>query len=280
MQFTFLGMLWLASALLLLQLPDAISSSTIDHHLQSSRRRHPHNRRPITREQLNIINDVGNTNPIQIIANRNLRSANDPTIQALLQRARPYQPQKEQSHQQKQRKLDDVQFDGSYSLKFSQCLDVQTYNDDLFDQDILEYSSSGKVVSVKSYVLFNICQTDVNCNYDADDVNMYMVDLPTYLSSAAQYRANIRNEYCEACDRYEDYCNPKQEEEEEAVAEEEEEEPEEEAAAEEEPAEEGEGEDANAEGEAEEGEPEGENAEEGDEPEQEENPDGEGEEGS
>ena len=277
MQFTFLGMLWLASALLLLQLPDAISSSTIDHHLQSSRRRHPHNRRPITREQLNIINDVGNTNPIQIIANRNLRSANDPTIQALLQRARPYQPQKEQSHQQKQRKLDDVQFDGSYSLKFSQCLDVQTYNDELFDQDILEYSSSGKVVSVKSYVLFNICQTNVNCNYDADDVNMYMVDLQTYLGSAAQYRANIRNDYCEACDKYEDYCNPQQEEE--AAPEEDEEEPEE-AAAEDEPAEEGEGEDANAEGEAEDGEPEGENAEEGDDAEQEENPDGEGEEGS
>jgi hypothetical protein len=278
MQFTFLGMLWLASALLLLQLPDAMSSSTIDHHRQSNRRRHPHNRRPITRKQLNIINDVGNTNPIQIIANRNLRSANDPTIQALLQRARPYQPQKEQSHQQKQRKLDDVQFDGSYSLKFSQCLDVQTYNDELFDQDILEYSSSGKVVSVKSYVLFNICQTNVNCNYDADDVNMYMVDLQTYLGSAAQYRANIRNDYCEVCDKYEDYCNPQQEEE--AAAEEEEEEPEEEAAAEEEPAEEGEGEDANAEGEAEDGEPEGENAEDGDEAEQEENPDGEGEEGS
>jgi hypothetical protein len=278
MQFTFFGMLWLASALLLLQLPDAMSSSTIDHHRQSNRRRHPHNRRPITRKQLNIINDVGNTNPIQIIANRNLRSANDPTIQALLQRARPYQPQKEQSHQQKQRKLDDIQFDGSYSLKFSQCLDVQTYNDELFDQDILEYSSSGKVVSVKSYVLFNICQTNVNCNYDADDVNMYMVDLQTYLGSAAQYRANIRNDYCEACDKYEDYCNPQQEEE--AAAEEEEEEPEEEAAAEEEPAEEGEGEDANAEGEAEDGEPEGENAEDGDEAEQEENPDGEGEEGS
>ena len=275
MQFIF-GMLWLASARLLLQLPDAISSATIDHRRQSNR--HHHHRRPITREQLNIINDVGNTNPIQIIANRNLRSANDPTIQALLQRARPYQPQKEQSHQQKQRKLDDIQFDGSYSLKFSQCLDVQTYNDELFDQDILEYSSSGKVVSVKSYVLFNICQTNVNCNYDADDVNMYMVDLQTYLGSAAQYRANIRNDYCEACDKYEDYCNPQQEEE--AAAEEEEEEPEEEAAAEEEPAEEGEGEDANAEGEAEDGEPEGENAEDGDEAEQEENPDGEGEEGS
>ena len=129
---------------------------------------------------------------------------------------------------------------------------------------------------MKSYVLFNICQTNVNCNYDADDVNMYMVDLQTYLSSAAQYRANIRNEYCEACDRYEDYCNPQQEEE--AAAAEEEEEPEEEVAAEEEPEEEGEGEDANAGGEAEDGEPE--NAEEGDEAEQEENPDGEGEEGS
>ena len=258
MQFS-VGMLWLASALLLSPINAASSASftttTIDHH-QSSRRL-----LPIARNQLNFMNDVAN--PLQL-ANRNLRRADDPAIQALLQRARPY---KQNLHR---RKLDDVQFDGSYSLKFSQCLDVQTYNEDLFDQDILEYSSSGKVVSVKSYVLFYVCQTNVNCDYDADDVDLYLVDLQTYLSSAAKYRANIRVDYCEACDEFEDYCNPQQEEggEEDAnedadAAAADEEEEVEEAAAEEE-------EDEPEQEDAEEEEPDGE---------QEENPEGEGEEG-
>ncbi|KAL3758822.1 hypothetical protein ACHAWU_007939 [Discostella pseudostelligera] len=257
MQFS-VGMLWLASALLLSPINAASSASfttTIDHH-QSSRRL-----LPIARNQLNFMNDVAN--PLQL-ANRNLRRADDPAIQALLQRARPY---KQNLHR---RKLDDVQFDGSYSLKFSQCLDVQTYNEDLFDQDILEYSSSGKVVSVKSYVLFYVCQTNVNCDYDADDVDLYLVDLQTYLSSAAKYRANIRVDYCEACDEFEDYCNPQQEEGDEEDANEDadaaaadEEEEVEEAAAEEE-------EDQPEQEDAEEEEPDGE---------QEENPEGEGEEG-
>jgi hypothetical protein len=250
MQFS-IGMLWLASVLLLSPINAASSTSTtVINHRQSSR-----GHVPISRNQLNFMNDVAN--PLHL-ANRNLRRADDPAIQTLLQRARPYYKQTLQ-----RRQLDDVQFDGSYSLKFSQCLDVQTYNEDLFDQDILEYSSSGKVVSVKSYVLFYVCQTNVDCDYDADDVDLYLVDLQTYLSSAAKYRANIRNDYCEACDEFEDYCNPQQEDggEEDANAEEED------AAA------------ADEEEEEEEEEPEQEDAEEGEEEpegEQEDNPDGEG----
>lgn len=182
-QYYFSGLLWLASALLVLQVP------AIGH-------------------AVTFTNDHRHSHPL---VNGNLRRAGDPTVQALLKNARPYNRTIEQAQSRKLEDNNSVQFDGSYSLKFSQCLDVQTYNAELFNQDILEYSSSAKVVSVKSYVLFYICQTNVNCDYDADDVDLYMVDLPTYLSSAAQYRANIRNEYCEACNRFENYCNPQQE---------------------------------------------------------------------
>ncbi len=203
--------MWIASALLLLpvRLIAHAASYTVDHRVSGRRL-------PIATNQLHTINDVAH--PLHRI-NRKIRRADDQTIQALLKRARPH------IKEQQRRKLDDNsngQFDGSYSLKFSQCLDVQTYNADLFDQDILEYSSSGKVVSVKSYILFYICQTNVNCDYDADDVDLYMVDLPTYLSTAAQYHANIRNDYCEVCEKFEDYCNPQQEEEAVAAVEEQE----------------------------------------------------------
>jgi len=90
-------------------------------------------------------------------------------------------------------------------------VEVQTYDEDLFDEDIVEYVQAGQIVSAKSFVLFHICQGD-DCYYESDD-DLFIIDLPTYLANVAQYYANKRNDYCEACDEFEDYCNPEEEEE-------------------------------------------------------------------
>mmetsp|Transcript_21692 Transcript_21692/g.39847 ORF Transcript_21692/g.39847 Transcript_21692/m.39847 type:complete len:190 (+) Transcript_21692:83-652(+) len=153
------------------------------------------------------------------LGDRNLRRG-DPATEALLKKARPYK-KKNAAKDTSTRRLDgdeDFEIDGSYNLKFSQCVDLKTYDEDLFDEDIVSYVQAGQVVSTSSYVLFHVCQGDY-CYYDAD-TDLYIVDLPTYLTNVATYHANKRTDYCEQCEEFEDYCNPEEEEEEEAEEEE------------------------------------------------------------
>mmetsp|Transcript_33386 Transcript_33386/g.76222 ORF Transcript_33386/g.76222 Transcript_33386/m.76222 type:complete len:523 (+) Transcript_33386:77-1645(+) len=188
---------------------------------------------------------AGTTKTIKL-GHRNLRRG-DPATKALLKKAAPY---KKGGAKKVHRRAEDAEFEitGSYSLEFSQCIDVQTTDEDLFDEDIIGYAKAGQVVSTKSYVLFHVC-TDDTCYLDAED-DLYMVDLGTYLANIATYHANKRTDFCEQCERNDEYCNPEEEEDEDEA--EEEGEGEEEGDEGEEEGEEGEGE------EGEEGEGEGE----------------------
>ena len=154
------------------------------------------------------------------LGNRNLRRG-DAATEALLKKATPYKG-KRTGAKKVGRRAEEAEFeiDGTYSLQFSECVDIKTMDEDLFDEDIVSYVQAGKIVAAKSYVLFHVCQ-DNTCYLDAED-DLYLVDLPTYLTNVAQYHANKRNDYCEQCERLEEVCNPEEEEvEEEEAAEEE-----------------------------------------------------------
>lgn len=173
------------------------------------------------------------------LGDRNLRRG-DAATEALLKKATPYKGKKTK------RRLDgeeeEFEIDGSYSLQFSECIDVKTVDEDLFDEDIVGYVQSGQIVAAKSYVLFHVC-TDDTCYLEGED-DLYLVDLPTYLTNVAQYHANKRNDFCEQCNEFDEYCNPEEEEveeeEEEAEEDEAEEDEEEEGEEDEEDEEEGE----------------------------------------
>lgn len=174
------------------------------------------------------------------VGDRNLRRG-DPATEALMKKAVPYKKSgAKKVGRRAEEEAEEFEIDGTYSLQFSECRDVRTVDEDLFDEDIVGYVESGKLVAAKSYVVFHVCQENVDCYLDSSD-NLYMVDLGTYLSSVAKYHANKRNDFCEACKEFEETCNPEEEEEEEA---------EEEADAEGEE-EEGEGEEGEGEGEEE-----------------------------
>mmetsp|Transcript_1765 Transcript_1765/g.3789 ORF Transcript_1765/g.3789 Transcript_1765/m.3789 type:complete len:549 (+) Transcript_1765:55-1701(+) len=198
------------------------------------------------------------------LGNRALRRG-DPATEALLQKARPYK-KNAATPAAHRRRLDDADaadaFDGSYSLKFSQCIDAKTYDEDLFDDEMIAYVQAGQVVSVKSYVLFHVCQGD-DCYYESDD-DVYMVDLATYMANVATYHANKRTDYCEQCEEFDDYCNAEEEEDAEEADEAEEDAEDEEAADEEEEADEAE-EEQEEDNQEEEQEEEGDNQEEGEE---------------
>lgn len=107
--------------------------------------------------------------------------------------------------QKASRRLDgDQQFDGSASIKFSQCVDIKTlpYNYQIDDDTVLSTIRSGKMVSTKSYVLFNMCYGGT-CYEDEE----YIVDINTYTKNIASYHVNYQGSICQACNRYADYCS-------------------------------------------------------------------------
>mmetsp|Transcript_11090 Transcript_11090/g.27282 ORF Transcript_11090/g.27282 Transcript_11090/m.27282 type:complete len:533 (-) Transcript_11090:257-1855(-) len=124
----------------------------------------------------------------------------EPTMEALLQKARPY------GKKGARRRLDQgFQVDGTYNIKFSQCVDVKLYDEDLFDEEVVEYTKSGQIISAKSFAIFHVCQED-DCYYESED-DLYIVDLATYVQNVASYHANAKASYCTACDTYYDnYC--------------------------------------------------------------------------
>ena len=98
--------------------------------------------------------------------------------ESLLQKARPYK--KNAAGAGSRRRLDqNFQIDVSYSVLFSRCVDIKLLDDDLFDENVIEYTKAGSLISTKSYALFHVCQGD-DCYYESED-DLFIVDLATYV---------------------------------------------------------------------------------------------------
>jgi len=99
------------------------------------------------------------------------------------------------------------QITAAHSLQFQQCtsLTMGSPNDEImFGDDYIQYTQNGKIVAEKSYILFSVCETE-DCYY-ADDEEVYMVDLATYMGSVINYIPDQRQNYCNACLEAQDYC--------------------------------------------------------------------------
>jgi hypothetical protein len=201
---------------------------------------------------------------------RNLRRG-DASTEALLQKAVPYnrkninrhlQEEDDAAAKQGEEEANDaaaeeeaaVEPSSTSTISFGKCVDVKTRDENLFSEDLVEQVQAGNVMSLKSYVLFNVC--DDTYGYGCSESNSveYMVDLSTYLSVVGMKQANLRTDYCEQCNRFQDSCAAAAEEEEEQA------DAEEEAVDEEAVDEEQEGEEVEREGEEEQGKQEGEEA--------------------
>lgn len=144
----------------------------------------------------------------------------EPATEALLKVAKPYNQKTAQKSQFRTRRAEenDNGLDGSYSIQFSECMDIRTYDEDLFGENYIEYTKAGQIIAEQSYVLFHVCQEN-ECYLEAED-DLYVVDLATYLANIASYYANKRTDYCTQCQDYQDYCTADEAVEEEAVDEE------------------------------------------------------------
>lgn len=101
-----------------------------------------------------------------------------------------------------------AQVTSAHSIKFNQCLSLSVEPQDmdtLTSEDNIGYAMDGLIASQKSYVLFNVCETEY-CSYAADDDNLYMVDLATYMQAVMEYLPTRKANYCDACQESYDTC--------------------------------------------------------------------------
>ncbi|GAX27114.1 hypothetical protein FisN_13Lh340 [Fistulifera solaris] len=99
------------------------------------------------------------------------------------------------------------QLTNAHSIRFSSCTSLTTSspNDEIMFGDLIQYTKKGQIVAEKSYVLFNICETD-SCAYYSNSDPLFMVDLGTYMASMVDYMPQQHQEYCNACEGAQDYC--------------------------------------------------------------------------
>ena len=96
---------------------------------------------------------------------------NSALTKALLQSARPYRPKNNAINDininqlnPKHRRLDgNLEITSSHTLKFSQCIDLQLLDKDLFDENVIDYTKAGQIMSTKSFALFHVCDNVSFC---------------------------------------------------------------------------------------------------------------------
>lgn len=107
------------------------------------------------------------------------------------------------------RKLEDQewQINGMYSVQFNSCFSMTVSDEDLFDENIINYASQGDVVAEKSYILFSVCYTS-ECYYQAENEKMtFITDIPSFFQAFADFLPNQVENYCEGCQQNYDYCS-------------------------------------------------------------------------
>jgi hypothetical protein len=105
--------------------------------------------------------------------------------------------------------VEEFEITGEYSIQFNHCLSLKLssdgFEDYLFDENYVDATAAGKILAQQSFVLFNVCQTNVDCYYQ-DDENLYMVDLPTYMGAIIEGEQEKEEGYCQACEESYETC--------------------------------------------------------------------------
>jgi hypothetical protein len=95
------------------------------------------------------------------------------------------------------------------SIQFNTCITLTTELSSNMQQTLVNYQSlmkswdAGGIVSLKDYILFNVCNT-TSCVNNAHD-NLYMTDLKTYMALTS-YRPQVTIDYCTACNNAQQWC--------------------------------------------------------------------------
>lgn len=94
-----------------------------------------------------------------------------------------------------------VEVTSNFRLQFNSCLTLETENYNLLLDNLVNYAKDGTLVSVRNYVLFDLCD-GTDC-----EPQTFMVDLTTFIEAVMDYGPARKSMVCSACATYgEDVC--------------------------------------------------------------------------
>jgi len=95
------------------------------------------------------------------------------------------------------------------TIKFNSCVVMQTQNYNLYMDNLISAAQSGRITSIRNYVLFELC-TNNSCNdrnwFGGQSNNLYMIDLATFIEAAIAYGPSEKERVCQACQNYAESC--------------------------------------------------------------------------
>jgi len=104
------------------------------------------------------------------------------------------------------RKLDEFEITGKYSIIPQDCLSFKVDAEDMYDEDIVAFSANGQAWGEKSYMIFQVVETENAYYEDGSDDGLYICELNEFMAAAGAYKFAIKEAYCEQCNEFEDYC--------------------------------------------------------------------------
>lgn len=105
-----------------------------------------------------------------------------------------------------QRRLDEFEITSEYDIMFNSCLNFKVENENMFDENFkfTDEVQSGELDSMKSYVIFSICDADM-CYYKPED-KIYATTLEDWVESTVGYYEQKRERFCQQCEQFQEYC--------------------------------------------------------------------------
>ncbi len=89
-----------------------------------------------------------------------------------------------------------VEVTSNFKVQFNSCLTLETENYNILLDNLVNYAKDGTLVSVRNYVLFDVCDGD-DC-----EAQTYIVDLATFIEAVMDYGPSRQAVICSACQTY------------------------------------------------------------------------------
>ena len=90
-----------------------------------------------------------------------------------------------------------------YKVIFNSCVNLETENYKLMSDNLASYAKEGTLKSLRSYVLFNVCNGNWCRNTDS---TLYMIDLVSFVQAALSYGPDEKQRVCNACKANAEIC--------------------------------------------------------------------------
>lgn len=112
-------------------------------------------------------------------------------------------------HGKTTRKLDqEWEITGDYSIVPQECVNFAVQTDNIYDEDVISYAANEEAVAEKSYVIFQVVQSNVAYYEDgsSDTSLSWIASLGDFMEAMVMYKSAVKENYCEQCQQAEDYC--------------------------------------------------------------------------